>query len=406
MRTEDFATTSPGVLVPTIEGALAFVPHALPRHLDLDWETFRLLAGAENSLGRLEGLAGKLVNPFLVSSPLLHREALISSRMEGTVTTPEELVVLEAAGIPTDKRNGLETREVLNYVHALEHGLSRLKELPVCLRLIKELHEVLVQGVRGERERPGEFREVQNWIRGRGDDSIRSARYVPPPAPEMLSALKELEEYINHPESVDDLPLLIELALIHYQFETIHPFRDGNGRIGRLLVPLILSNRKHMHESLLYLSRYFEQHRDTYMDLMLRVSQTGDWNSWVKFFLRGVVDSANDAIEQAEGLLALRDHFHRMFQAARSSALLQKLIDRLFRNPAITIGQAAELLEITHAAASYNINKLKDVGILEEVPGRPWRKVFIATGILEFLHDANASIQNDSASRAATVASP
>jgi len=308
--------------------------------------------------------------------------------MEGTVTTPEELVLFEVSGTPQNSRYR-DTMEVLNYVRAMQHGLKRLKVLPVCLRLTKEIHRELVRGVRGEGDRPGEFRDRQNWI-GNPGEPIHAARFVPPPVPEMMAALDEFERYVNRVPADDDPPLLVELALIHYQFEAIHPFVDGNGRIGRLLMPLLLCNRGHMVEPVLYLSSFFERHREKYMDLLLSVSQKGNWRPWVEFFLLGVVESANEAVRQAESLLALRDRYHRQFQAARSSALLQRLIDELLLRPAITIGRASKVLKVTPAAASHNISKLVDAGILKEVTGRKRNMTFIATGIVAFMHDTEA----------------
>lgn len=400
MKTSDFADTMPGRLVPTIEGALAFVPDPLPTTLDLGASTVRLLANAENALGRLVGTTGRVVNPYLVGSPLLHREAIVSSRMEGTVTTPEELVLFEVSGTPQDPHYR-DTMEVLNYIHAMQHGLNRLKTLPVCLRLTKEIHRELVRGVRGEGDRPGEFRDRQNWIGNRGEP-IHAARFAPPPVPEMMAALDEFERYVNRVPADEDPPLLVELALIHYQFEAIHPFLDGNGRIGRLLMPLLLCNRGRMVEPLLYLSSFFERHREKYMDLLLSVSQKGNWLPWVEFFLLGVIESANDAVRQAESLLALRNRYHRQFQAARSSDLLQRLIDELLLRPAITIGQAAKVLNVTPAAASHNISKLVDAGILKEATGRKRNMTFIATEIVAFMRDTEAKSPQAEAATAQT----
>ena len=233
----------------------------------------------------------------------------------------------------------------------------------------------------------GEFRTAQNWI-GRSGEPIHAARFVPPPVPEMLAALDDLELALNEP--TPDLPLLVRLALLHYQFEAIHPFRDGNGRIGRLLMALLLVSSGRLRDPLLYLSAYFERHRDAYMDLLLRVSQTGDWPAWLQFFLRGVLESAEETVEHAEGLLALRHRYHAMFQRARSSGLLQRLIDELFQAPAITIGRAAEVLGVTHAAAAYNLRKLVAAGIVSEQTGRRRDQRFVALGILAFMRDAPA----------------
>jgi Fic family protein len=380
-----FSPSSPGRLVPTIDGAQAFVPDPVPRRLEVDLATVGLLADAENAMGRLAGTAGRLVNPYLVGSPLLHREAILSSRIEGTVTTPEQLVLLEAAeGAGEAQPADQDTREVLNYIRAMQHGLERLRELPVSLRLIREVHRVLLQDVRGDRERPGEFRTAQNWI-GRPGDPVHAARFVPPPAPEMLAALDDFEQALHDPRPA--LPVLVRLAILHYQFETIHPFRDGNGRVGRLLMPLLLVGWSRLREPLLYLSAYFERHRDAYMDLLLRVSQTGDWAAWLQFFLRGVLESAQEAVEQAEGLVALRDRYHAIFQRARSSGLLQRLVDELFQAPAITIARAAKVLNVTPPAAAHNVTKLVAAGILVERTGRRRDRVFIAPEILAFMRD-------------------
>jgi cell filamentation protein, protein adenylyltransferase len=385
MDPSNFVASMPGTLVRTYDGAFAFVPAPLPETISLDPVAVRLLADAENSLGRLVGTTGRIMNPYLIGSPLLHREAIVSSRIEGTITTPEELVLFEISG-PSQDSHYRDTREVVNYITAMQHGLNRLKELPVCLRLIREIHGELVRGARGERDRPGDFRDSQNWV-GNTGESIHAARFVPPPVAEMTVALDHLERYLNRTVADHHVPLLVELALLHYQFETIRPFRDGNGRIGRLLMPLLLCGRGRMTEPLLYLSAFFERHRVEYMDLLLRVSQTGDWDTWIRFFLRGVVESANEAVGQAEGLIALRDDYHRRFQSARSSGLLQRLIDELFKRPAITIKQAAKVLRVTDAAASNNIDKLQAAGILRETTGKKRNMTFIATEIVAFMHD-------------------
>jgi Fic family protein len=383
----------------TIQGALAFVPAPLPRGIPLSGPTLRLLTRAEHSLGHLNGATGKLVNPFLLGSPLLRREAILSSRIEGTITSPEELVLFEAGSPPTESRREADTREVANYIRAMTHGLARLQQLPVSLRLIRELHAELLRGVRGGTHMPGEFRDSQNFIARLGDP-IEKARFVPPPVPEMKEALAALETYlhiepqsaaaegISHEVHRDLAPLLVRLALIHYQFEVIHPFRDGNGRVGRLLIPLLLISHGKLRQPVLYLSAYFERNRPQYYDRLLHVSHTGQWEQWLDFFLRGIDESSRESVEQVEGLLDLRERWHSQFHSARSSALLLKLIDALFQSPSITIGRAAKLLGVTEASASYNIKKLVDGGILQERTGRKWAQIFIAMDILRFMDDS------------------
>lgn len=397
MQATDFSANSPGGLVPTVEGARAFVPAGLPRTIPLGGTTLHLLGWAEHALGELSGVTARLVNPYLLGSPLLRREAISSSRMEGTYATAEQLAMFEAGSPPADERQQSDTREVLNYVEAMRLGVEQLRKIPISLRLICIVHARLLKGVRGESQQPGEFRTSQNYI-GRRSEGIQGARFVPPPVPEMQQALGELEKYLHvAPHGLPDpgaepdptlSPLLIRLALAHYQFETIHPFRDGNGRVGRLLIPLLLISHGRLREPLLYMSGYFERHRDAYNDHMLRVSQTGDWQPWLDFFLRGVVESARESVELAGTLLALRDTWQRHFHSARSSALLLKLIDRLFQTPSITLGRAAQVLKVTAAAASYNVSKLVEAGILVERTGRKRDQVFVAMDIVRIVENA------------------
>ena len=358
----------------------------MPDELDLGSGEVRLLSEAEFALGRLAGSARRLLNPYLIGQPLLRREAILSSRIEGTFTTPEQLVLLEA-GVPDtqDAHAAADTREVLNYVRALEHGLQRLKTIPVSLRLVREVHAVLLDGVRGGEDQPGEFRTVQNYIGSRAVP-IAEARFVPPPVAEMQEALTAWERDLHR--DPDPLPLLARLAVAHYQFEAIHPFRDGNGRVGRLLIPLLLCARGRLTDPLLYMSAYFDRHREQYMDLLLQVSTRGAWREWVEFFLRGVAECAVEGQKLTDDLLELRDRYHGLVGSARSSALAASLIDDLFRVPSITIGRAAQLLKVTHATASSNLRKLQELGIVAEVTGRTRGQVFVAREILAFLSPA------------------
>ena len=395
MQSSDFTEHSPGRLVEIPGGAWAFIPNPAPRRLDLDPATVRTLGSAERALGQLTGTlraAGRQVNPHLISAPLLRREAISSSRIEGTVATPEQLVLLEVeaeeraaenddAGTPAGSIAS-DTQEVLNYIRALNHGFARLAEIPVCQRLLREMHEILMRGVRGDAERPGEFRDVQNYIGSSRD--IREARFVPPPVSELSQCLGELEAFMH--ESDDTLPHLIRLALVHYQFETIHPFRDGNGRVGRLLIPLLLCTYERIEQPALYLSPHLERHRTQYTDLMLRVSRTGDYLSWVRFFLEAVEGSALESITRAEALLALRERYHAKLHSARSSALLLRMVDSLFERPSTSIGVAGEVMQVTPAAAAANLRKLVEAEILIEVTGRRRDQRFVAPEIIKVSH--------------------
>lgn len=393
MDADQFTSAAPGILVPTTHGVEAFVPDSLFHRLPLEASTVLLLTEAENAIGRLAGTTAREFNPYLVGSPLLHREAILSSRMEGTATTPEQLVLLEAETRIEGRRTRADddTREVLNYIEAMQHGLQRLAELPVSLRLIREIHRVLLTGVRGERHEPGEFRRSQNFIRGPRSEQISGARFVPPPVPQMRAGLGELEKYLHDRNAPD--PALVRLALIHYQFEALHPFRDGNGRVGRLLIPLLMCSWGRLDAPILYLSAFFERHRDTYVDLLLRVSQKGEFLPWVEYFLRGMAESAREATNQAIALLDLRQRYHRQFQESRASASLIRLVDRLFQTPSITINQASELLDMTHQGAANNIHRLEDAGVLREMTGQKRNQVFIADDIVSFMYDSSEAIE-------------
>ena len=274
-------------------------------------------------------------------------------------------------------------REVHNYVTALEYGLQRVAELPVSLRLMRELHERLMRGVRGGELTPGEFRKRQNWI-GDPGCKIVDATYVPPPVAEMNHALGEFEKYVHAPS---DLPPLVRMALLHYHFEAIHPFVDGNGRIGRLLITLMLVTEELLPQPLLYLSAFFERHRSDYYRLLLEVSQHGNWTEWIIFFLRGVAQQAEDAIVRANKLQQLSSRYRGQLQASRSSAALIKLADQLFSRPMVTVQSAQKILGHSQPSAQHNIDRLVQEGILQEVTGRQRGRMYVASRIMEIVED-------------------
>lgn len=298
---------------------------------------------------------------------------MLSSRIEGTHATVSDLLFFEAAGAPDEVS---EVREVANYVHALNFGLQRLQRLPISLRFLREVHRILMTGVRGADRRPGEFRGGQNWI---GAAKIDVATYVPPPVPEMHVALDVFEKFLH---AKSELPILIRCALVHYQFEAIHPFLDGNGRLGRLLIPFLLRHEGLLEEPLLYLSAYFEKHRETYMSLLLDVSHRRAWNEWIEFFLSAVEAQANDAITRANALLQLWQQFRAIVTTARNSALLGAIVDRLFVTPAITITGVAREFEITYPAAKKNVEKLVAARILEEPNERGRNMIYRAPRVI------------------------
>jgi Fic family protein len=270
-------------------------------------------------------------------------------------------------------------REVHNYVRALEHGVERLSTLPLSLRLMRELHALLMDGVRGERQTPGAFRTRQNWIGAPGCE-LSEASYVPPPVGEMGKALDALERFL-HAETL--LPPLVRLGLIHYQFEAIHPFLDGNGRIGRLLISLLLCAWDLLPRPLLYLSAYFHAHRDRYYDQLLAVSRDGAWETWLTFFLRGVADQSRDAIARIQRIQDLRERYREQFQTARAAARLLQVVDLLFAQPVLTVGQIEAALEIAYNTAHQYIRQLEKAGLLREITGQARNRVYLADEVLE-----------------------
>lgn len=363
----------------------AFVPHPLPPKLDLDLGLVGLLSVADRALGELSGLGRNLVNAHLLVQPFIRQEAVLSSRIEGTQASMADLYAYEAGQLPLFP--GLATpsdsdvREVANYVRALQYGLSRRDELPVSLRLLRELHERLMEGVRGEKAYPGEFRRSQNWI-GPPGCTLADARFVPPPVPEMQEALGSFEKYLHEG---DTYPPLIRLAFIHYQFEAIHPFVDGNGRIGRLLLAILLADWEILHQPLLYLSAYFERHRREYYDLLLAVSEEGAWRDWVAFFLYGVAEQAREAGVRIKKLQDLQQSWRERLEKDRAAASVLRLTEQLFVQPVMTIPAAQKLLGVAYHTAQAAIERLVREGILLPANGGSRGKVFVARAVMGVL---------------------
>jgi Fic family protein len=378
MKRDLFTSAASGHVVPTSTmGAhhCAFVPAPLPPEITYDAELVKALSRADRALGELAGLGRTIPNPKLLYQPFMRREAVLSSRIEGTQADVRDLYVFQSGKDAASRpRSGQpsDVVEVANYVAAMEYGLTRVQALPISLRLIRELHEVLMQGARGGHSAPGEFRRIQNWIGPEGQP-ITEARFVPPPVPDMNVALADLEHYLH---AEDDTPPLVRLALSHYQFETIHPFSDGNGRIGRLLVVLLLVHWKLLPSPLLYLSAFFERNRTQYYDLLLGVSQRGAWRDWVEFFLRGVEEQALDATRLAHHVLDLQQDWRQRLTAARTSPLALRLADDLFVAPMITVPHAVQVLGVSYNTARSAVDRLVAAGILSpepaEEPGARW----------------------------------
>ncbi|CAN5751953.1 Fic family protein [soil metagenome] len=377
LRPDDFTASQRGNTV-RADGDYywAFMPPPLPPDIELDLDLARHLSAADHALGLLAGVAHTLPNPHLLSRTLLRREAVLSSRIEGTQASLSDLVLFEAeANAASD---GGDVGEVYNYVQAVGHVLDRERRLPLSVSLLREAHAILLAGVRGGYATPGEFRRSQNWI-GPPGCTLDDATYVPPPPERIWDCLDPFEKYLHADQP---LPPLLAVACLHYQFEAIHPFIDGNGRVGRLLVVLLLSDWGLLPDPLLDLSAYLEPRRDEYYARLLAVSTDGDWHGWLRFFLTAVERQATDAVTRAERLQTLRDEYRASVATARSSALLGVLTDALFERPALTIPHAAKLLDVTHRTARLNIGKLVESGILVEVGERARNKLFLAPGVL------------------------
>jgi Fic family protein len=378
MNPTDFTADSPGRLVTITEGTQAFVPSVLPTWVPLDAKAVNLLAEASQALGLLQGLVQSLPSPQILVRPFVRREAELSSRIEGTYANQEELVLFEIDRATAPEKSDI--REVWNYIAAFEYGLKRLVELPVSLRLIRELHGKLMKGVRGGDRHPGEFRTCQNYI-GQKGQPIANARYVPPPPGELSACLDAFEKSI-HTESQQ--PFLVRLALIHYQFEAIHPFEDGNGRIGRLLLPLLLVEKGILSHPLIQLSAYFERHRREYYDHLLHVSRSGEWQPWVTFFLSAV---HQESIGAAKRTRAIRDLLAKYRDKMEFSARALKIVDDLFVTPAVTINQVAKRLRVTYPTAELLVRNLIAANILTADKTRRRNRIFHASEILSLVQE-------------------
>lgn len=383
MDVNRFKNSQAGKLIKTGRDYWAFVPNPLPPSITYNKEIVGLLSEADRQLGNLSGVGVLLPNPDLLITPYIKREAVLSSKIEGTQASLSDLFYFEAAGKEERQRETKRTDvlEVVNYVKAMNHGIKRLKELPLCLRLIKEIHKELMHGVRGEHLTPGEFRRSQNWI-GPPGCTLNEAMFIPPPVHEMNEDLGDFEKFLHDREN---FPGLIQCALIHYQFEAIHPFLDGNGRIGRLLITLFLCEREYLVYPMLYLSVFFEKYRSEYYDRLLAVSEKGEWEEWIKFFLRAVAVQSRDAVENSKSILALLDKYRRVIQKQRTSIYVFKLLEEVFLNPFVTVPYVAKRLETTYPTAKAAVEKLKEAKILCEVTDKRWGKIFCAKELLDLL---------------------
>ena len=379
-------TNVPGKKVPQ-GGYSAFVPSPLPPEINWTPRLVRLLSDADRLIGKLAGEGGRLPNPHVLMRPFARREAVLSSKIEGTQATLGELLAAEA-GIAVE-RSPDDMREVGNYVVALEHGISRLKELPICVRLIKELHEKLMSGVRGHQAKPGEFRKIQNWI-GKPGCTPATATFVPPPPDDVEPCLGAWEKFLHE----SDLPPLIAIALAHYQFEAIHPFLDGNGRVGRLLITLYLIERRILPAPLLYLSAFFEASRRDYYDGLRGISTRGAWLDWIEYFLMGVARMSEDALSRAGQINAKLAEWQKSV-AGKSTKTPMRAVELLAANPFITAKGCAEKLDIAFTTAQRAIERLERLGIVQQTGTAKRDRVYCAKTLLDILEAPARLVPDD-----------
>ena len=355
----------------------SFSPSPLPPELNIDNEMLARLTSATKALATLDALATHIPNMNLFVSMYVRKEALLSSQIEGTQATLEDVFD------PLIEKNANQNiADVVNYIRATEFALDRMKELPLCNRLLKETHAVLMQGVRGQEKNPGEFRVSQNWIGAQGS-SIRNARYIPPNPQDMTEAMSDLEKYMNEDDTLD---VLIKTALIHYQFETVHPFLDGNGRIGRLLITLFLLDKKALHYPALYISYYLKLNRIEYYDRMSEVRAKDNYEQWVKFFLLAIRESADDAVDTIHKLSALHDKNVSLIEAmGRKAGTARIIFDYLEQNPIIDIGRTAAALGISFNTASSYIKRLMELGIIIQINNAERKRLYAYEDYLSIL---------------------
>jgi len=377
MKRSDFDQNAAGQVIRTTTGYLAFIPAPLPPQISWSDRLLALLSKADRSLARLAEVGKAFPAPHVVVRAFIRREAVLSSRIEGTRTSLQELYAYEARQLPLFENP--DAHEVHNYVQALDYGLERLDTLPISQRMIRELHARLMQGVRGEYATPGELRHSQNWI-GAPGATIQTATYVPPPEAEMKTGLSDLEKFIHAPS---DLPALVRTGLIHYQFEAIHPFLDGNGRIGRLLVSLLLCTWDLLPQPLLYLSAWFEAHRQEYYHRLLSVSQRGEWEAWLGFFLKGVDQQARESIILLQRLGELRLKYAQKIARERTREKLAQAVDFLIGQPIVSVSQLQNGIGLNnYVSAQRYIDRLITLGIVRQPGGRARNRLFVADEIL------------------------
>lgn len=375
----DIQQSPSGKIIKTTTGYTAFVPHPLPPKLEWTTSLVNTLSRADHLLGKLSREGNKLPNPHLLIRPFITKEAVLSSKIEGTESSIGEMLA-DQAGAHVDQ-SPEDLQEVRNYIAALDYGIKRLQEFPFSLRVIKEIHAKLMDGVRGKHATPGEFRRSQNWI-GTAGCTLMTAKYVPPPPDELMNALSAFELFLHD----RTLPPLIHIALCHYQFEAIHPFLDGNGRVGRLLITLLLMEHKLLPSPLMYLSAFFEATREEYYRQLYNISAQGSWQLWLSYFLNGVALQSTDALSRAERINAIIDEWHRQIRGT-SSQTLHVLVTYFATNPFVTIKTISKQMNIAYTTAQRAIVKLESLGIITNISDSMRDRVYCAKKILDILEE-------------------
>lgn len=367
-----------GTYIKQIHGYQAFIPKPLPPDpLIIDWEMQELLSKADRALGRLDGITEILPNPDLFVSMYIKQEAVLSNQIEGTQASLVDILEFESKGTQTK-----DVQEVVNYIKAINYGLNRLATLPLSLRLIKEIHQILVSGTRGSERNPGEFRTTQNWIGSLGC-TINDASFVPPPVHEMNMAMGDLEKFL-HDKNIK-LPLLIKVGLAHAQFETIHPFLDGNGRMGRLLITFLLCNSGVLKKPLLYLSYYFKKHRNEYYSHIQDIRDNDKWEAWLKFFLRGIYDISQGSTILAREIIQMRETHREKIRTISTNAIV--LLEHLYKYPFITVSQIEQQLGINYHTANRLVAAFEKEGILKNISGTSRNRVFLYSDYVDLFEN-------------------
>jgi Fic family protein len=378
-------TSRAGQYIEQVEGYKAFIPKPLPPvpEIMMDQEMWNLLSQADRALGRLDGATDALPNPDLFVFMYVRKEAVLSSQIEGTQASLIDVLEFESKALEPD--NPKDVAEVVNYVSAINYGLERLKELPVSLRLIRDIHQKLMSGVRGSERNPGEFRRSQNWI-GAGGCSLSEATYVPPPPHQMLEFLGNLEKFLHNPQP---MPILIKVGLAHAQFETIHPFLDGNGRTGRLLITFLLCEQNILQRPLLYISYYFKKYRTEYYDRLQAVRDQGDWEGWLKFFLRGIYEVAQEAAATARKIVNLKEEHRQLVldEMGRRSGNAIALLESLYFRPIFTVEHAQAVTNLSYPNANTLVKDLSSIGLLQEITGQKRNRAFSYAPYLAVFRD-------------------